>query len=242
MSELSDYMDAWEASCLPDDLSFDGWIDYVFDHPILKPAWHFQGPTSGYLRIWKEDKLPEKAIAYMTRLFSEPTFLIERFTRAQIDQGLAFLADNSCSNHMFVLRDTNLPWVSRRACFDAMIPLYAKLMAPVYGNDIAYLDQAPQDPDRPNFACYMWWDIIPLYGGMDHPDRERINDTVLHIFAEVLKLDSEACLESVLHGLGHWGLYLNDRTRPLVENFLRRPDISPELRRYAESAATGYVL
>jgi hypothetical protein len=76
---------------------------------------------------------------------------------------------------------------------------------------------------------------------MDHPDRERINDAVLHIFEEVQKLDSEACLESVLHGLGHWGEDMNDRTRPIVENFLRRDDISLELRRYAECAATGCV-
>ena len=65
----------------------------------------------------------------------------------------------------------------------------------------------------------MWWDVIPISAEMEHPDRDRINDAVLHVFEEVLKLDSEACLESVLHGLGHWGLWLNERTRPIVENF-----------------------
>lgn len=238
---MSDSLDAWEACRLPDDISYEEWVNYVFDHPILDPEWWFQDAESGFLQEWNEDKLPEIALDYMTRLFSDPAFLIERFSRAQIDQGLNFLVSNSCSNHMFVLTNQSLLWSARSACFDAMIPLYAKLMAPVYGDDIAYLDREPKPADQPNYACYMWWDIIPLYGGMDHPDRDRINDAVLHIFAEVLKLDSEACLESVLHGLGHWDMYMNDRTRPIVENFLRRTDISPELRRYAEYAATGCV-
>ncbi|MCC6154656.1 MAG: hypothetical protein IT367_12895 [Candidatus Hydrogenedentes bacterium] len=238
---MSKSLDAEEACQLPDDISYEEWVNYVFDHPLLKPEWWFQDAESGYLQEWREDKLPKIALDYMTRLFSEPAFLIDRFSRAQIDQGLNFLVSNSCSSHMFVLTNGSLPWSARRACFDAMIPLYAKLMAPVYGNDIAYLDRAPQDPDRPNYACYMWWDVIPLYAKMGGPDSERIDDAVFHIFEEVLKLKSEACLESVLHGIGHWHFDYPERTCEMVESFLRRTDISPELRRYAEFAARGCV-
>lgn len=239
--DAATYIELMKSCRLPDDLTFNEWVNYVFDHPIMMPEWWFQPLETGHHPIGDASSHPATTLAYMTRLFSEPSFLVERFSRAQIDQGLNFLVSNCCSNHMFVLTNESLPWPARRACFDAMIALYAKLMAPVYGNDISYLDQVPKPSDQPNFACYMWWDIIPLYGGMDHPDRDRINDAVLHIFEEVLKLDSEACLESVLHGLGHWGMYMNDRTRPIVEDFLKRADISLELRRYAEYAATGCV-
>ena len=89
----------------------------------------------------------------------------------------------------------------------------------------------------------MWWDVIPLYGGTEHPDRDRINAAVLHVFAETLKLKSEACLESVLHGLGHWRQYLPEQTEPMVRRFLAtRQEISEALRRYAEKAAVGTVL
>ncbi len=234
-------MDAWERCQLPDEITYDEWVRHVFDHPVLETQWWWQDPESGYLQLWNDSADTARTLSFLTQLFEEPEGLLGRFTRSQLDQGLHFLVSNSCSNHMFVLSDTKWPWTDRRKCFDAMIPLYEKLMAPVYGDDLGHTEQVPSDPERPNFACYMWWDVIPLYGGMDHNDRDRINDAVLHIFEQVLKLRAESCLESVLHGLGHWHLYIPERTEPIVRRFLTREDISPKLRMYAEHAAVGGV-
>lgn len=234
-------MDAWERCRLPDDISYEQWVEFVFDHPVLNPQWWWQEPESGYLQEWNESADTARTLMFLTKLFEEPQGLISRFTRAQIDQGLNLLVSNACSNHMFALIDAKLPWADRCKCFDAMIPLYTKLMARVYENDLGHTQHAPSDPQRPTFACYMWWDVIPLYGDMDHSDRDRINDAVLHVFEQVLKLKAESCLESVLHGLGHWALYIPERTEPIVKRFLHRTDISPALRRYAELAAVGGV-
>lgn len=229
--------DLWERYRLPNDLSFEGWVDYVFDHPVLEPHWWWQDPESGLFQDWDESAQPARTLSYLTELFLEPAGLIERFTRAQIDQGLNFLVSSSCSNHMFVLLNKELPWADRRACIDAMIPLYRKLMAPVYGDDLGYVGQT----ERPTFACYMWWDVITISGGLHHCDRERINTAVLNVFERVLELKAESCIESVLHGLGHWHLYLPERTELIVRQFLTRGDISQPLRRYAEHAAIGAV-
>ena len=234
-------MDAWERCCLPDDIPYEEWVRYVFDHPVLDPQWWWQDPETGHLQRWNESASAARTLSFLTQLFEMPEGLIGRFTRAQVDQGLNFLASNACSNHMFVLSDETLPWESRQKCFEAMILLYVKLMAPVYQNDLGHTQWGPEDPERPTFACYMWWDIIPLYGGMDHCDRDRINEAVLHVFEQVLNLRAESCLESVLHGLGHWHLYVRERTEPIVRRFLRRTDISSELRNYAELAAVGAV-
>jgi len=229
-------MDAWERCRLRDDISYEEWVRYVFDHPVLDPQWWWQD-----LQQWNESADPARTLSFLTLLFEKPEGLLGRFTRAQIDQGLNFLVSNDCSNHMFVLSDANLPWANRRGCLEAMIPLYAKLMARVYQDHLGHNQHGPGDPERPNDACYMWWDVIPLYGGMEHCDRDRINEVVLHVFKQVLELRAESCLESVLHGLGHWHLYIPDRTKPIVRRFLRRMDISPELRNYAELAAVGGV-
>jgi hypothetical protein len=226
---------------LPDDISFDEWVRYVFDHPVLDPKWWWQSRESGHNQEWNESADPARTLSYLTRLFEAPEGLLERLSRAQIDQGLNYLLSNACSNHMFVLLDANLPWSDRRRCFDAMIPLYAKLMAPVYQDDLGHKEYQAADPQRPTFSCYMWWDVVPLYGGMDHCDRDKINDAVLHIFEQVLKLKAESCLESVLHGLGHWHMDLPERTEPIVRRFLSRSDISEDLRSYAEYAAVGSV-
>ncbi len=66
-------------------------------------------------------------------------------------------------------------------------------------------------------------------------------DRMLEAKEKFLKLKAESCLESVLHGLGHWYLRIPERTEPIVRRFLQRTDISPELRKYAERAAVGRV-
>lgn len=233
--------DAWEQCRLPDDLSFQGWVNYVFDHPRLDPQWWWQDPESGHFQEWNDTADPARTLSYLTQLFAEPRELSDRFTRAQIDQGLNFIVSNACSNHMFVLLDEKLSWDDRRVCIDAMIPLYEKLMAPVYGNDLGHTQKGLSEVERPNFACYMWWDIIPIYGGMDHRDQKRINNAVLNVFEQILKLRAESCLESVLHGLGHWHLHVPEQTEPIVRQFLTRKEISRELREYAECAAKGAV-
>lgn len=221
-------MDAYERCRLPDDITHEHWVRYVFDHPVLSPPWWEQAPESGHLQVWHDEADPARTLSFLTQLFEHPEGLIGRFTLAQIDQALYFLL-NDAFGHMYVLRNVDLPWPDRRRCLLAMIPLYTALIAPVYGNDLGHP------------ACFMWWDIIPLGCAMPHPDRDRINDAVLQIFEQVLNLKAEACLESVLHGLGHWHDCFPDRTEPIVRRFLRRTDISSELRAYAEAAAVGAV-
>jgi len=234
-------MDAWESCRLPDDISYEEWVRYVFDHPVLDPQWWWQQPESGHLQEWDDSADPARTLSFLTQLFEKPEGLIGRFTRAQIDQGLNFLVSNACSGHMFVLSATKLPWAHRRKCFDAMISLYAKLMAVVYQDDLGHLHRSPSDPDRPTGACYMWWENFPYYAGMIHCDRYRINEAVLYVFEQVLTHKAESCLESVLHGLGHWHIYVPELVEPIVRRFLHRSDISRELRRYAEAAAVGRV-
>lgn len=237
---MHDYEREWERCRLPDDLPFEGWIAHIFDHPILNPQWWWQEPESGHFQSWDGIADSARTLAYITRLFREPRGLICRFTRQQIDQGFNYIVSSGCSDYMFVLTDTALPWPDRRACFDAMITLYTELFAPVYQNDLGHAS-APEPSDRPTFACYMWWDVIPLYGSMKHADVDRINDAVLNVFEQVLKLKAESCLESVLHGLGHWHNDFPERTESIIREFLNRTDITPELRVYAHHAAEGAV-
>ena len=224
---------------LPNDISFDQWVEYVFDHPVLDHQWWFHLDDSEYYQHWDEDADGALTLTYMADLFRNPAFLMKHYDRPQIDQGLNFLVSNSCSNHMLLLRDETVPWPLRQSCIHAMSNLYAELMAPVYGDDLAHSRDGPGDPERPNDACYMWWDAIPLYGGLRHSG---ITEAVFRVFDETLNLRSEACLESVLHGLGHWHLYYPERAGEMVRRFLAvRQEVSEQLRAYARQAAVGGV-
>jgi len=224
---------------LPDDIPFERWVEHVFDHPIVEPRWWHRHDDDSF-EYWPEEKDPARTAAHMTQLFRNPAFLLETYSHAQIDQGLYYLVDPSCSSHMFALREVAVPWEDRRACIHAMCTLYSDLMAPLYGNDLGQAGKLPSD--RPNSACYMWWDVIPLDGHSENPEKDLLSDAVLHVFRETLKLRSEACLESVLHGCGHWHMYRSKEIESIITQFLkRRRDISAFLRLYAELAAQGLV-
>ena len=223
---------------LPENITFEDWIQSIFDQdPDESLCWL---STDEEKEEWNEDANPLIAIEHLTRLFAKPAFLIDRYSRVKIDRGLGYLFSNSNSNYMYLFRNKEIPWEKRIACVDAIEYLYADLMAPVYGNDLGHLDMG--DDDNPITACYMWWDIAPIRPSSEGMDK--ITDRLLQVFAKVLRRSrSEACLESVLHGLGHWSLYIPDQTVPLIERFYKgRTDISPELRAYAREAATGQIL
>lgn len=223
---------------LPDDISFERWVEHVFDHPPLEQAWWWDTDAEE----WDYDANPARTLEYITRLFREPAILIAGRSRAQIDRGLTYLVDSACSDYMQVVKNTTLPVRDRCDAIDAIASLYEKLLAPVYGDDLGHTRRLGETHSEPNYVCYMFWDIICLYGGMDHCDNDALNESTLRVFERTLTLKSEACLESVLHGLGHWAMYKADRTEPIVRKFLaERNDLSPALRSYAEYAAEGRV-
>lgn len=234
-------MNDGERCRLPDDISYEAWVNYVFDHPVLDPQWWWRREEMELYQEWNECAQPARTLGFLTRLFEDPSALRSRFTRAQINQGLTLLGDISCSSHMFVLRNRLLPWADRRRGLEAMVRWYSELMAPVYGDDLGHNEAEPGDPERPTYACYMWWDVNGLHGEVGDKDGDRINEAVLGVFEQVLTMREESCLESVLHGLGHWHYLFPDRVAAIVRAFLTRTDLSPALRRYAEYAAAGEV-
>jgi hypothetical protein len=58
-----------------------------------------------------------------------------------------------------------------------------------------------------------------------------------------LKIDSIACQESALHGLGHWELFYPAEVAEIVDQYLKEnPNLRSELKNYALDAREGHVL
>jgi hypothetical protein len=58
-----------------------------------------------------------------------------------------------------------------------------------------------------------------------------------------LKIDSIACQESALHGLGHWELFYPTEVAEIVDQYLKEnPSLRSELKNYALDAREGHVL
>ena len=227
--------------------SFEQWIAFVFDHPVPargKPAWYHDSDDDS--EWWNPTDYPETIIAYLTSLFENAPTILTPFTDAQINQGFWFLVDNSCSDHMFALLNLDVPWEKRKRCFAAMFTLFEQFFAPRCSPHLSHLDTMETDTSMVsplNMVCYMWWDIMPIYGKPEEPDRSEFDAVCLEVMQRALDLDSDACRESALHGLGHWKYVYPQQVQAIIDAWLaRHQEVSDELKAYAFAARRGRVL
>jgi hypothetical protein len=222
------------------NLSFDEWLNFVFDHPVTSPEWYWKINRDD----WNPDKEPKVAVSHITLAFESPTTAFSRFSDAQINQGLWYLVSNSCSNHMFALTNRLVPLAERRQAIAAMYTLFEQIFLPRCSGNLQHLDERVQGDVNPlDIVCYMWWDLLPLIGDGVGPDQKVITEEILEVLRMILDLDSDACRESALHGLGHWHPYKSKQVEVIIDKFLAsNRQIRPELASYAESARKGCVL
>jgi hypothetical protein len=219
------------------DLTFEEWVIFVFDHPVdeSRLEWYWDLEAD-----WWEGP-PARTVEYLSRAFENPVSVFAPYSDSQLKQGLWYLASNSCSDHMFALLDVGVPWTERRRCIRSFSSLYEHCFAERCTPHLSHLDEPGAGPL--NAVCYMWWDIIPIFGQPKDPTRAEMDREILQVLESALKLDSIACQESALHGLGHWQLYYPQQVREIIKAFLQRnPGIREDLRTYAMSASSGHVL
>jgi hypothetical protein len=142
--------------------------------------------------------------------------------------------------HMLCLDDPSVPTETRLRCVRPCETLFRKLMVPRCSAHLSHRDWTGAAPL--NSVCYMWWDLMPVYGGPEPRDREALHVAALETMATILKFDSLACQESALHGLGHWHSAYPGRVELLLDEFLRTHSGPPELLSYARSARCCCVL
>ncbi len=84
----------------------------------------------------------------------------------------------------------------------------------------------------------MWWDVLPIHGRPDLPERTEFDSEVLLVLQRLLTIPHDACRESALHGLGHWSIYYPNVADTIDEFLSHCPDMRHELVAYAKSAKT----
>jgi hypothetical protein len=218
-------------------LTFEQWLTHVFDHPVdnTKQEWYWDSDADWW------DGANADTIQFLTQAFENAAVLFQPYTDAQLNQGLWYLMSNACSNHMFALLDSSVPWPARQRCVRSIYKLFAECLAKRCTAHLSHLDEPGASPL--NSVCYMWWDIIPLIGQPNNPERSEIDKEILGVLGSTLRLDSIACQESALHGLGHWHLYYPQQVEEMINTFLENHKVMrEELRTYAMSAYRGCVL
>jgi hypothetical protein len=216
-------------------LSLADWVYFIFDHPVEGPQWYWANDAP----FWNG---PSALTAeYVSRIFEEPCPALEGYSDAELNMGLNYLISPGLGEHMRCLDDPSVPLAARLRCVQACGSLFRKLFLPRCSPHLSHLDEPGRSPL--NAVCYMWWDIMPVYGGPRLEDRHALHRAALDVMATVLDFESLACAESALHGLGHWHRAYPERVEGLIDGFLAtHSDARPELLSYARSARCGCVL
>ena len=216
-------------------LSFADWVYFIFDHPAEGPHWY----SANDAPFWNG---PSALTAeYVSRIFEDPLPALEGYSDAELNMGLNYLISPGLGEHMRCLDDPSVPLAARLGCVQACESLFRKLFLPRCSPHLSHRDEPGRSPL--NAVCYMWWDIMPVYGGPRLEDRYALHRAALHVMATVLDFESLACAESALHGLGHWHRAYPERVESLIDGFLAtHSDARPELLTYARSVRYGCVL
>ena len=218
-----------------DSPSYAAWIAHCFDHPLTAQAWHLAPDAPEW------DAPAQLTLTYLTRLFNSPEESVGHFSDGQLNQGFWYLASKTFSDHMYVLVDASLPEAERLACIVAMKNLFATLFSARCTNLPSHGTGAASGLSALNRICFMWWEVLPVHGEPNDPRRIKIDQAMLALLREVLSMDSLACQESALHGLGHWSYYYRSKVRPIIESYLADLPEDAPLRAYARLAADGKV-
>ncbi len=165
----------------------------------------------------------------------------EAYSTRQIADGLWFLADDS--GLFRELYNPSVPENLRVRCAAAIRQLYAQLFEPLCQTVLSHGDNGESVENPLNSICYMWWDVFPTWGRPGDPVARGIDEVLLGVMRDTLSSENVACVESALHGLGHWRITYPDPVESIVNEFLRqRPMIGVSLRDYAQAARRGRVL
>jgi hypothetical protein len=212
-----------------DSYSFDEWVAFVFDHPVAlmvddeddldcdhllyHPDWFYEDE-------WDWNGSIEQYLRNATQLFKEPGFLLQAYRPAQLRQGFWHLA-GEIDNWIWGGEFYPASWEAREACLRAMTSLFEHL----------FIKDALED------TCFMWWDFFRTFA--DKPD-PAVQQVMLEVMAEIIRLPSEDCWGAALHGLGHLD---HPGKRAVIEAFMEEhPELDAGWHRYAGAAIEGKVL
>lgn len=216
------------------DVPFEEFLKWVFDHPVSERAWYWDESDD-----WWEGS-PATTVEFMTCLFEAPVAYLQNFSDAQANQGLWFLTGDSCLNSLANLLNKGVAWPQRKRCIHSILRLFVDYFAVRCSPHLGHIGEPGANPL--NGACYMWWDQLHTSDFGD-PSNIAVNTELLLVMSQILELPHDACRESALHGLGHWQWCFTEKVAAIIDRFLtNNPNLRPELHAYALKARVGRVL
>lgn len=207
--------------------SFKGFVDFLFSRETF-PENEKRDPWYWHVEV---DFDPLEMCAYYVQLFRQPKFLVEEFSKAQLEQAFwAIPGQNLGCSAGNLIWDTDVPFARREECVRSMSDLFSELFA----------------TEPLETSVEMWWDALCYAWECENKKRERggedmlMQNVMFETLSSILAQDSAICQGAALHGLGHLH---HPQTPQLIEGYIaQHPDLSKEWQAYALAAARFEVI
>jgi hypothetical protein len=133
---------------------YQEWLHYVFDRPITPNGWYFDFEFSDF-GAEKAD-LAQLVANTMDNCGRD----LASYSDDQVNYGLNYIFNNSCSNVVFSLMDDTVPAPLRLRAIASIKSLYQDCFTPRCAHVLGHNDKPGANPL--NGICYMLWDVSPL--------------------------------------------------------------------------------
>jgi hypothetical protein len=207
------------------------WVKHLFNHPVAEEAWYWDLGSETF------EAPPRQIAELITESFERSGELLSNFSDEQLNQGFWFLIGSS--EYMLMLTQKSIPIEARRRALRSVAALFEQVMAKRCSPHLSHLNERSANPL--NSACYMWWDVLPIHGRPDDPERREFDAEALLVLQRILDIPHDACRESALHGIGHWANYYPECADIVDEWLSRTSGLRSELITYAKNARVGHV-
>jgi YgiT-type zinc finger domain-containing protein len=214
--------------------SFEQFVDFMFDRETPSGEMSFtslaaRGETSKWNPWhWRTDVTcdPRRICSYYLQMFRDCRFLLDRFSRDQLEQGFwAIQASQLYCSAYQIIWNNDLPFATREECVLAMFDLFKDL----------FFDEGLE-----NSVC-MWWDSFCYSWHCGNRKRSnggedmQMQDVMFKTLVKILDLDSKICQGAAIHGLSHLH---HPKTHTAIQSFLgRNPDLDEQWRNVALAAS-----
>src|SRR5205814_2028587 len=202
-------------------------VDFLFDHPVAndkknEEPWYWNSE----LEITFDST---EIICLYTRLFIDPSFLLERYSTDQLEQGFwAIQSPNlDCSAYEIIFyEEVDSP--HKKECIRSMYSLYENLF----------------EKEPLGTSSFMWWDSF-AYGyccgnlSRENEGEKKLQDWMFETLSRILQLDSLNSQLAALHGLGH---LQHPDAEGVINAYLKsHPMLDDKTREYAYACIKGEI-
>jgi hypothetical protein len=213
-------------------MNISEFTQYLYDRPVNNAEWYFEDDHQDL--ALPKDQLVQLA----TEAFNSVVEVVDDFSEKQICMGLQYLVDPSCGPIPYLYVDTSIDFAIRSSAIASMQTVFRHLFANLR-NELGLYRTSGGAPLSFGETCYMWWDMFPRHGVPMRSELEETDAFICRTIGSILEIDSLACQESALHGLGHWFSSRPDDIAKMIGAFL--PRAPAVLKEYAMDAMQGRV-